>query len=256
MFEESALNYISSKALEEQRQKWNLLRNCPETTSWDDWRTSLAGNQTISNQALVNLAIEQEANATESSRWLEASILQLRMNSALLAQTHELFAHCDQDARVIGAMIATDINQCSQIDASAKQQCFETLIEAYEEEPNVYAKTWLIVAITSFKTSLSVDFMLRQTDSEQDVIRMTIADVLLSNRPQLDHMNQETTLAVLKLAADPSPTVAWNILWEIAEYPHLFRHAQQSIVEVAKEQIHSSDEQLSEIATRVVEVLS
>lgn len=256
MFEESALNYINPKHLEAQRQKWILLRNHQSTVPYNDWLTSLANNQTILNQALVYIAIEQEANATESSRWLEATILQRRMDGKLLEHIYELLDHREQDPRVIGAMMAMNINQCAQLTNPLKQQCFEALIAAFDEEPSIYAQTWILSAIATYNTNQSVDFLLQHTSSRYHAIRLTIADIIAYSRPKLDQMRPETTQGILRLAADPSSRVAWNILWEIAQHPQLFHHARQPLIEVARRQAQSSNTRLRDVATQVVDVLS
>lgn len=191
-----------------------------------DWSSRAAADAHLSTEALVELALVQEANDVEDEPGAARAllVLQARANEDVAKVASALLTSSDPARRRLAAMVMREFPRLDAAPTRWSQEFVDALDSAVTVEKDPDALSWELAAIGWQKLPSALGTLLRFCSHPDAGIRAVVANNLLLSSSSNSRLPDEVAEQLLRFSHDQVAEVRDGVFCDVASFPELFEH--------------------------------
>lgn len=200
-------------------------------------------------------AIEAERASGEEASSLALLVLQQRADDEVLQTALSLLQESNPAARQLGCKLLRELPSLDLAPYPHSLQAVKALEQMIAVEDDEEVLTRALDAVGWQCHPAGLDVLLRMQNDERASVRHVVANNLLQVCPEGHVLPDAVTEALLRLARDPDDDIRWSVLYDVAEFPYMFRRHRSQFRAAAAEAQSDRNSSVREQASRACEAL-
>jgi hypothetical protein len=222
------------------------------------WSARAKHDSRLRTGDLLALALD-EVRADRASEHSEPApalvVLLLRSEEETRQAAHDMLQSADAAQRELGARIMREFGAPEARPRQHAGEFLQALIRAVDVEEDEDALRFQLSAIGWQGLPEAQNLLLRFIGDHRNFIRVVVGDNLRALAALYDQLPGPIGDALLKLARDRDPMVAWSVLYDVADSPADFLAYRDQFIRVATDALGAEDAELRDVARAALTAL-